>query len=212
MKERIYSIYASTISIIGFILQLTNINEYVKTILFIISVISLVILLIITIINNNVVKRKKLIKFGNNILLNAKEKVVLFGGDMSWVNDYIESIKKLNIENKTIEIFFPESKYNNCDSKEEFSDRIEYLKNAGAKVYSINKDFGLRCILLDPDTYNSNDNMEIMITDRISRHKNDNMKNKYAYRHLKYKNDTQRNICKSYISNYAYIKENYKEY
>lgn len=174
----------------------------------IVSVISLLCLIIISFVKNDVVNRKKLIKKGNKIILNTKEKLVLFGGDLSWVDDYIDSIKKMNSESKDIEVYFPESKYKNSKDNEEFLNRIIELRKAGAKVYSLNNDYGLRCIIIDPDTYNSNDNMEIMITDRILRHAKDNNKNKYNFRYLKYSDNTQKNICKSYITNYNYVKNN----
>lgn len=213
MKERIFSIYASSISIIAFITQLTNLNTIAKMILLVISVISLICLVVISFLKNDVVSRRKLIEEGNKIILNTKDKLVLFGGDLSWVDDYIASIKLMNKENKNIEVYFPESKYENCENNEEFLNRIIELSKAGAKVYSLNNDFGLRCIIIDPDTYSSNDNMEIMITDRISRHVKDHNKNKYNFKHLKYANRTQKNICKSYITNYNYVKNNiYSQY
>lgn len=213
MKARNFSIYTSVISIIAFITQLTDLNDIAKKVLLFASVLSLFALLLVSILKKDIVSRNKIIKTGNSIILNTKDKLVLFGGDLSWANDYINSIKILKRENKIIEIYFPQSKYENCTDNEDFFNRIIDLKEAGARVYSLKNDYGLRCIISDPDSYNSNDNMEIMITDRIYRNKSNTMKNKYSLKHLKYSNKYQRNICKSYITNYNYIKNNiFSEY
>lgn len=211
MKEKGLTIYVSIISIVGFILQLTRISNNLKTIILVVSLLSLFILLIFSLLNTDTINRKKLVKRANKIILNTKEKLVLFGGDMSWVDDYIESINKINKEHKVIEVFFPETKYINCDN-DTLMGRIIKLRKAGANVYSYKTDYGLRCIMLDPDSYNSNDYMEIMITDRIFRNSIDPFKNKYVYKHLRYIDRVHKNICKSYISNYAYIKENSTKY
>lgn len=206
MLEHKYSLYASTVSIVGFILQLFNVNIYIKNIILFISIISLVILVLITLYTSGQKKRKQLMNFGNKIILSTKEKVVLFGGDLSWTNDYLQSIQIVCAENKKVEIFFPNSKYENCD-KDELLNRIISLQKAGAVVYSYNNDFGLRCILLDPDSFNTNDHMEIMLTERTYRHQSNTLKNKYIMKHLKYSNASQKDICKSYIANYYYIKK-----
>lgn len=206
MLEHKYSLYASTISIIGFILQLTNVNIYIKNIILLISIVSLFALVVITLYTNGMKKRKRLMEYGNKIILSTKEKVVLFGGDLSWTSDYIKSIQTICSENKKVEIIFPKSKYENCD-KDELLNRIIDLQKAGAIVYSYNNDFGLRCILLDPDSFNTNEHMEIMLTERTYRHKTNTFKNKYMMKHLKYLNTSQRDICKSYIANYYYIKK-----
>lgn len=205
MFEHKYSLYASTISIVGFILQLTNVNIYVKNIILFISIASLSSLITVTLYSNGFKKRKQLMTFGNKIILSTKEKVVLFGGDLSWTDDYINSIQTICSENKKVEIIFPKSKYENCD-KDELLNRIISLQKAGAIVYSYNNDFGLRCILLDPDSFNTNEHMEIMLTERTYRHKSNTLKNKYIMKHLKYTNTSQKDICKSYIANYYYIK------
>ena len=206
MNEHKYSLYASTISIIGFILQLTTVNDIIKNIILYISIFSLIVLILITLFNNDTIKREKLMHYGNKLILSTREKVILFGGDLSWTDDYIDSIKTLCEEHKQVEIFFPKSKYDNFDNNESMINRIILLQEAGATIYSFEKDFGLRCILLDPDSFNTNDHMEIMITDRVYRHENNPMKNKYTLKHLKYINDKQKNICKSYIANYYYLK------
>lgn len=206
MLEHKYSLYASTVSIIGFILQLTNVNIYIKNVILLISIVSLIALVAITLYSNGMKKRKQLMEFGNKIILSAKEKVVLFGGDLSWTADYIDTIRTVCAENKKVEIIFPETKYENCD-KDELLNRIILLQKAGAMVYSYNNDFGLRCILLDPDSFNTNIHMEIMLTERMYRHRSNTLKNKYIMKHLKYSNASQRDICKSYIANYYYIKK-----
>lgn len=211
MLEHKYSLYASTISIVGFILQLFDVNIYVKNIILFISIISLIVLVLITLYMSGKKRRKQLMNFGNKIILSTKEKVVLFGGDLSWTNDYLKSIQTICAENKKVEIIFPDSKYENCD-KDELLNRIILLQEAGAVVYSYNNDFGLRCILLDPDSFNTNDNMEIMITERTYRHPSNTLKNKYILKYLKYSNASQKDICKSYIANYYYIKKVCKKF
>jgi len=206
MKERLFTIYTSGISILGFMLQLMSISDSVKTFFLVVSIILLVILLFVSFSHREIVKRKQLIDYGNRMILNTKEKLVLFGGDMSWTEDYIESIEKIYQENKKVEIFFPKEKYDNCDNNEEFFNRITELQKVGARVFSLEVDYGLRGILLDPDSYMSNDYMEIVITDRVRRHRINAQKNKYLLKHFKYSKETDRNICKSYISNYNYIK------
>ena len=208
MKERVYSIYASIISIIGFLLQLTQSSKGIKTFLLFASVISLVILVVVTLFNSDVVKRKKLIIRGNKVILSTRERAVLFGGDLSWTDDYLESIRTICNENKEVEIWLPKSKYENSNNGE-ILNRINRLKGAGAKVFSYGIDFGLRCILIDPNSYKTNDYMEIMITDRIYRHRVNSLKNKYSLKHLRYRNITQKNICRSYIANYYNVKNDY---
>lgn len=206
MRERFFSMYASGISIIAFITQLTDLNQIAKNVLLVISVASLLFMFGVSFFKGDTVKRKRLIKTGNEIILNTREKLVLFGGDLSWTSDYIESIRTIKGENKEIEIYFPHSKYANSEYNEAFFDRIIELREAGAKVFSVEHDYGLRCIIVDPDSFNTNENMEIMITTRICRNRDNDLRNKYSLKHLKYSNKYQRDICKSYITNYNYIK------
>ena len=148
------------------------------------------------------------------LLSNVKSKVVLFGGDLSWANDYIEGISLLAKENKEIEIYFPITKFASMskERRKEFDDRITSLRQVGAKVFSIPKDYGLRCIMVDPDFSDSNKHMQVMITERLESDLKNKNRNKYitqsfAYDIEKRGHDNDRNICMSLKIVYNGIKK-----
>lgn len=114
MGKDLFTIYASIISIIGFILQLLNINDTIKKIILVLSLISLFILLVWLVFNSNLTTFNALIKNGNYFINSAKEKVVLFCGDLSWIDYYSNTILEVRSKNKKVEIFLPQHKYNYC--------------------------------------------------------------------------------------------------
>ncbi|WP_304431254.1 hypothetical protein, partial [Romboutsia ilealis] len=204
MGKDLFTIYASIISIIGFILQLLNINDTIKKIILVLSLISLFILLVWLVFNSNLTTFNALIKNGNYFINSAKEKVVLFCGDLSWIDYYSNTILEVRSKNKKVEIFLPQHKYNYCMNNLAFKKMILNFKKNNVDIFVYENDEGIRGLLLDPDTYNSPEVMEIVIADKVRiKNKFLNMlikKDIYIQQHFEYKNHSNRKICNLYIS------------
>ena len=148
MGKDLFTIYASIISIIGFILQLLNINDTIKKIILVLSLISLFILLVWLVFNSNLTTFNALIKNGNYFINSAKEKVVLFCGDLSWIDYYSNTILEVRSKNKKVEIFLPQHKYNYCMNNLAFKKMILNFKKNNVDIFVYENDEGIRGLLL----------------------------------------------------------------
>lgn len=214
-KLKTFDFFVNIITIISLLLQLVpKISQYVKNVLLIIISLFIIILIIIKIINRENILRPKMIKKGKKLICNAIEKVVLFGGDLSWKSDYMDCIAEIIKNSKIVEVYVPRDKIESSSkkAKSELVKRMNELKKNGAKVYLIKKDYGLRLIMTDPHTYNNLENMEIMLIKRLFRDPENNNRNKYRIKELKYINNTDKDECNILVNIYSLILENIKEF
>ena len=200
-------------TIVGLVLQcIPNIPQLINNIVIFVLILALLLWLLFKVYNREVVRRPKMISMGKNILHNVKDSVVLFGGDLSWIDDYSASLIRLADNTKMVQVFFPLAKIKtmNKEIKESFDVKIYELQNKGVKFYSIPEDYGLRCIISDPHAFNDNENLKILVAKRIDSAKNNS--NKYRIRQLNYSDYSDRDICKSYFCNYKLMQVSAKDY
>lgn len=205
-NERVIDFILNSMAIIGFICSLTDrIPELISKILFILAWICLLIL-IFSNWNRRTVIRRKMIKKGNDILQNVESKAVLFGGDLSWCDDYLETLKKLLDNNKIVEVYFPATKlYNasNSYAEEMLMQRIDRLAHIGAKIYMINNDYRMRCIITDPEGIGNHEKTKVLLSDRRKIKRNEE-KNRYKIEFVTYRENQE--VCKMIITVYNLIK------
>lgn len=98
-----------------------------------------------------------MIKKGKDLLNNTHDEVALFGGDLSWQEDYFNEIKMLLDASKIVKVFIPKSKLNvaNRSAREELIRRIEVLNDMGALIYITKEDSHMRGFIVDPNNSNN---------------------------------------------------------
>ena len=209
-----FNVYGTILSLIGIFLQiLPKVNSIVKTLALIFTIILLVVILIISYFDRKIVNRRRLIATGRRYIQNTVEKVVLFGGDLSWVDDYFDVLKQIKDDGKNVEVYFSKEKYDNLseNAKCKLHKRLDRLKEIQIPIKCFQDDAGLRCIIVDPNSFGHNDDMKLFAAKRI---KNDDKKNiaRYHLHEYKYSDEVNREICKSFITNYILLKKNCDEF
>ncbi len=200
-------------TVIALILQCLNIPEpwknYVPYIAYIV-----IVLLILSIILRVVTRKKsiftrtELINATKERMINSTGKVVMFGGDLSWADDYLDVIATLTNNSQIVEIIFPLEKIINAKKSviTRFEKQVQKLKAAGATIYSSEEDFHLRCTLIDVGPGHENEDLCVISSKRIHTDKSDPDKNKYQANILHYKYYEERALCSSFYLNYDLIK------
>ncbi len=207
----ISSIVALGIQYITFPEKISKYIPWFVTIIIIMSIISFIIDLISQR-KNNVVNRKALVKHTKKIMNDSTGKVVMFGGDLSWTDDYLSIITELTNNNQKVEIIYPRSKTDKAKASvaARFRKNVDALKNAGATVLSCEEDYHLRCTLIDVDSTNDNSDFKIITSKRLSKKKNPN-KNTYKSFMFDSTNTNDKMLCDSFYQNYLHIKNICKE-
>jgi hypothetical protein len=93
------------------------------------------------------VQRRALIDTGVRLIHMAKNKVIMFGSDMSWAGDYEESIRFLTSHGKEVIVLYAISQATGVLRN------VEILKTAGANLISVPSDSGIRGMLIDPNDH-----------------------------------------------------------
>ena len=198
-------------SLIALILQLIDTPDKGQSFTAKIVIFLLIVNLIIFVIGGNKYRKKRLIKKSKKLMKNATESVVMFGGDLSWTNDYKVTIQTLTNNGKIVEVMFPEPKIKdfNTSAKNRFNENIKTLMDIGVKVYYTEEDFKLRCTIIDRDSRYPED-MKVISSKRISYHERD----KHKYRVHFYQNckDSEKDFCNLYQDVYISMKKHRKEY
>lgn len=203
----------SAMSVIGFIMQaLSEQNRYVQYIGVAIVLGTLVAALVQGIRSRTVVRRKTVIRRGKQIIQSAHSKIVLFGGDLSWVDDFLVLLKQVSDNGTVIEVIYPLERYDSLspEAKKSFALRLDRLREAGASIYCVQLDIGLRCILVDPDTGHLPEHMRLLITNRISKNLDNPKKNKYQALLLSYADIRQKHLCIAYLAHYGLMQQSRK--
>ncbi len=210
--NNIISILGFFITLIGFVVQMIpqipdNVKRWVLESVIFILIIFLIVILILYFKKRTIIKRKKLIKRGNILLSNTQHSAILFGGDLSWVEDYLETLEKIIRDGKVVEVYFPEEKYNNAsiEAQNAFTERIKKLQKIQANVFCFKNDIGLRCIIIDPETFPPTDNLKILVSKRLKRN-NNSLKNKYNSVYINSSSPENKERAISYLANYLLIK------
>ena len=147
-------------------------------------------------------------------MINATGKIVMFGGDLSWADDYIDTITRITDDNQIVEIFFPMDVLINAKRSviSRFEKRVVALKKAGAVVYSTAEDYHLRCTLVDIDPGHENEHLCIISSKRLRKHTSNPEENTYQVSILENANEEDHSICNSFYRNYCLIKKLSSEY
>lgn len=93
----------------------------------------------------SIIKKKDLVRVACQHIDSAANKVVIFSNDLSWVNDYAESIrKKIDAQCKVVVLH-----------KKSTDNRViqnsNYLRGLGVEIIELDEDHRLRATLIDPD-------------------------------------------------------------
>ena len=89
------------------------------------------------------VSRAQMIQIGKNLITGAKRKVVLFGGDMSWADDYEGA--KITSEGKKVVIVCAKSNGHKVRRNKAI------LESCDSDFLELEVDLGLRAMIIDPD-------------------------------------------------------------
>ena len=172
-------------SLIALFIQLLPndfVPEEVKIILLKAVIVLIVVNIIVSLVTRNVFRRPRLVSKSIKLMKNAQRSVTMFGGDLSWANDYKDTIKALTNDGKRVDVIFPMPEYNQCTpaAKCLFETNISLLEQAGAQVYSTDQDFDLRCTIIDVERRDSDEDMKVISSKSTrSDHK---QKKKHKYR------------------------------
>lgn len=159
-------------------------------------------------------KRDALVEMTKNRMINSIGKVVMFGGDLSWADDYAKTITTITNNSQEVEIFFPLEKIGNAKRSviDRFDKSVVTLKKAGAVIYCSEKDYHLRCTLIDVNPGQENRDLCVISSKRTRRDASNQKNNTYITIMLDYKNDEDRMMCDSFYRNYCLMKELSSEY
>lgn len=91
------------------------------------------------------VGRDAMIDTGCRLIRNVKKEAIMFGGDMSWASDYEEAIRSVTRCGKRIRVLYPRSNAAKVRRNEQI------LSDAGADLFPMPIDSGLRALLVDPE-------------------------------------------------------------
>lgn len=199
-------------TIVALLLQCINIPmplqkyiPYVAYVVIFLSILSIVFGIITR--GKSVFTRAELIQVTKNRMVNSTGKIVMFGGDLSWADDYIDIITKLTNNSQVVEIIFPMEKIANAKRSviTRFEKRVATLQAAGATIYCSIEDYHLRCTLIDVEPGRENEDLCVISSKRIYTDTSDSNKNKYQTNILEYANNEERALCNSFYRNYCLI-------
>ncbi len=196
-------------TIIALIIQCFSIPKCWQVCIAFVVILLCIMSIIISIVvkENMIYTRTQLIQATKNCMINSTGKIVMFGGDLSWSDDYIDVITNLTNNNQVVEIIFPIDKIVNSKGSviTNFEKRVCALKKAGAMIYSSENDYHLRCTLIDVEPGRENEDLCIISSKRIYRDALDHNQNKYQVNILKFDNEEERALCNSFYRNYCLI-------
>lgn len=201
-------------TVVALILQCLDIQEpwqrfipYIAYLVIFLSIISIIINIVVK--EKSVYPRPKLVQLTKNRMINSTGKIVLFGGDLSWADDYVDTITTITDNSQVVEIFFPLEVIANAKRSviSRFEKRVCALKKAGATVYSTVEDYHLRCTLIDVDSGPENENLCVISCKRVYKDPLNTASNKYQVDILENANEAERAMCNSFYRNYCLVKE-----
>lgn len=155
-----------------------------------------------------ILKRSELIQITKNRMINSTGKIVMFGGDLSWTDDYLDVITKITNNSQVVEIIFPLEKIESAKRSviTRFEKNVQALRQAGAVIYSSDQDFHLRCTLIDVEPGKENEDLCVISSKRVYRDASNPINNKYQVNILENSKIEERALCNSFYRNYCLIK------
>lgn len=209
MKKNVMEIIVSISGMLGLILQFVDgIDNTYKIIIFIVFTIAFIITFILSIIENKSISKYNRIKKSNKFILNAYNEIILFGGNLSWTDDYRDCIKKKIDLNCIVKVYY--DKRSHQESKQALSNlesRIKTLRDIGCEVNELNDNFNLRCTISDPD--NKADSFKVLMIRKNKEDINPN-NNRYAVTYADNKTNKELSILTQKIVKMAITNINVK--
>lgn len=206
-------------TVVALILQCVNIpqpwKKYIPCVAYFVIFLSLISIIVnLFAKEKSVLYRPELIRTTKERMINSTGTIVMLGGDLSWADDYVDTIAKITDNSQIVEIFFPLEVITNSKGSviNRFEKRVQALKNAGATIYTIDEDYSLRCTLIDIDLGHENEDLCVISSKRIYKNAENPEANKYQTNILRNSNETERAMCNSFYRNYCLIKKLSSEY
>lgn len=193
-KEKFTQLILDFFSIPGFAIQfIDNICFPLKLFFLVFSAVCFIILMVLTFYDKKRISRKRLIKKGKKILNNTHQKVVLFGGDLSWKQDYLEDIINLLKGAKIVEIIIPKEKLQTSNklARKKIMNDIKEFKSFGADIYVIDTDLNMRGFIVDPESNFANIKTHMLFAKKISTITKNENRNKYSFQELNSEKDRE---------------------
>ena len=183
MVKRISMIFVDVSGLLGIVLQFTDISELVKIIIAVAFSIALL-CYICNIISENVsYNREHRIKKVRKFIMNSKNEIVFFGGNLSWVDDYSDCIKDKISDNCSVKIYFDDNPNLSVEAKEKLKNNVSELIKCGCTTYKLNACYSLRCII--SDVKNNSYSSHGIIIDK-THNDQDKARNKYKIRQFSF--------------------------
>lgn len=158
MKKKICIGFVDISGLLGIIFQFIKIPVFFKFIVAGIFVGATLYYFYIFISENKTYNREKRIKKVRSFIMNSKNKIVFFGGNLSWANDYVSCIREKIHEGCSVEIYYDNNTNMSNEAKNKLENSIRLLEDNGCKVYKLDQCYSLRCIISDAlnDSNNAN--------------------------------------------------------
>lgn len=186
MLKKISLIFIDISGLLGIVLQFTAVPEVLKIIIAVIFMIALC-CYIWNIINENIsYNRKKRIDKVRKFIMNSKNQIVFFGGNLSWVEDYSDCIKTKIADNCSVKVYFDDNPNLSKKAKEKLEKNISELIKCGCTTYKLNSCYSLRCII--SDVKNNSYSSRGIIIDKTYNDQ-DKMRNKYKIKKFSFNNE-----------------------
>jgi len=189
-------------------------NKFIPYIALLVIFLFIISIIINIVSKKSVYLRSELVQLTKDRMINSTGKIVLFGGDLSWTDDYVDTITAITDNNQVVEIFFPLETIANAKRSviSRFEKRVCKLKKAGATIFSTIEDYHLRCTLIDVDSGHENEDLCVISCKRVYKNPSNAAANKYQVDVLENANEAERAMCNSFYRNYCLIKALSSEY
>lgn len=101
--------------------------------------------------------RKAIINTGVSLMRGTKDKVVMFAGDMTWIDDYASTIRSITDQGKVVKVL-----HKNSDAFT-VQRNADHLRELGAVCEAVRYESTLRGMFIDPNDF---ENGMLFVTDR----------------------------------------------
>lgn len=173
--------------LLGIIFQFVYIPEFFKIIVTIIFVGATLYYSHIFINEIRTYNRAKRIKKVINFIMNSQNKIVFFGGNLSWAKDYVDCINTKIHEGCSVDVFYDNNINMLIEAKNELENNIKLLEDSGCNVYKLDQRYSLRCVI--SDALNESNNANGIIIEKTN-HSVDNAKDRYKIKKFNFKDES----------------------
>lgn len=170
MKKFIITLCTFIATVLGCFIPLLPIPNWGKILIFVVPTISWCIVLILEFKDFKKyhfgINKQKRISIANSFILNARHKIILIGGNLSWAEDYHDALSKKINDGCSVDVY-----YDKCvsDSAEcSLYNNIKRLKQVKCNVYELDDVYGIRCIYSDPE--NKHGEFKVLSINKTNEH------------------------------------------